>query len=634
MEIRNVNLQSNFLPSNNNFVQKNSPNFKGAAFATNLAGGFMQWIEEGGFLLSFLIQDFLGMTLPRTYAGFLRDREVTGKINSNEGFEVLGREGLSGPVMMAAAPLTFWATAKCGKTTGVNSQLIKRFGNSLKEIVSSNNFDKSVLKNKAKFKEEFFRRNVEAILEQNLGRENVNDESIKFIMERIKNYESIPEGTKLKRFRGKAKYRKQCVSEISDYIDSIRYKNSSDLDLLQKVKFGSDKLKDYKVFDTRRTIEALVKYSDDAITANKHLEKLDSALAESIKHKAIGKRLLANIAAVFATIGFLSVLPKIYARSSVAPGARKNIEQNESDISFKGKGEAPKGILEKIGKAIEKKQGDFASSELEYNGYNFTNTLMSGLALFGLITPRVLRANKRAQKDENGKKDYTEVWEILVRDITSTLTVIFAVPMLTRAFVTSFENKTGFVLMQKNRNMSKWKTFLDLLNPYSKAHVLTNSEIASLYGNIDSKEKMLNFAKYIDKNGGDLEKIISKSEKTSDLFNEKTLELDKLRNKTKSEKNKEIISFIEKIEEQVKKINNRKDKKSVDKIVKDLMIGIKPEKNPITKYARGWNSIPAAVATIFVTPYLLGWIIPRFTYKNTRRIHDKEDKAKKISQQV
>ena len=48
----------------------------------------MQGIENKGFAISFLIQDGLGMTLPRTLTGFYRDREVTGEYNIKEGLEL------------------------------------------------------------------------------------------------------------------------------------------------------------------------------------------------------------------------------------------------------------------------------------------------------------------------------------------------------------------------------------------------------------------------------------------------------------------------------------------------------------------------------------------------------------------
>ena len=177
--------------------------------------------------------------------------------------------------------------------------------------------------------------------------------------------------------------------------------------------------------------------------------------------------------------------------------------------------------------------------------------------------------------------------------------------------------------MQKDRTMTKSKTITDLFNPYSKAHVFTNSELSSLYDNINSKEKMLNFCKYIDKNGGDLQKILSKSENVQSVFNDNTLDLKKLASKPKAEKNKEIINFVENIE---KKIGGDK---SVNEIITKLMNGAsKGGKSKITSVARGLNSVPGILTTLFISPYILGWVIPRFTYANTRRIHAQEDKER------
>ena len=633
MEVNNnINLISSKETPKQDFEHKITPAFRGGISVMNGVGGFMQGIENGGFLASFLIQDFLGMTIPRTWAGFLRDREVTGKYNAQEGVEVLGREGMTGPCMMAVAPISLIVAAKCGKTTSVNSQLIKRFGNSFKEMISANNFDRSLLRYPDKFKEDFYRKNIQTILEQSIGKENVAQKDIEYILKKLQNYENIPKDVKLPFWRGKSVYRSHCLNNISKLIDRYRYRTSDELDMLNKVKFGSEILKDQKVFDTKKTFDAMIKYANDAITANKHLDKLDAAMAESIKNTSLGKRVITNIAMVAATLGVLSVLPKIYARSNIAPGARKNVQENgqngENNVTFKAK---PKfSLLEKLGKLLDKNKSDFVSSELEYNGHNFTPTLMAGLSLFGLITPRGLRAYNRAQKDENGKKDLTEIWEILVRDVTSSLAVVFAVPMMTRAAVTSYEKKTGYVLMQKDRSMGKLKTFLDVINPYSKAHVLTNAEISSLYDGVNSKEKMLNFCKYIDKNGGDLEKILSKSENYNKIFTEETLNPATLKGKTKLEKNKEIISFVEKLEEYAKKLNKKStvSKDGVNKLVKELMKGTKPGKSNITKYAKGLNSMPAFIATIFISPYILGWVIPRLTYRNTRRIHAKQDREK------
>ncbi len=589
------------------------PSFR-AASLLNTTGHVMQSIENGGFLASFLIQDGIGMTLPRTYAGFLRDKEVTGHYNFQEGFEVLGREGLTGPCMMAVAPVALFIAAKFGRSTSVNSQLIKQFGNSLKEFVNKNSFNKELLKNPDKFKQEFYKTNIEKILESTVGKENTKQESVDYILKQINNAEKIPADAKLARFRGKSKYKNQCINNIIEHINNIKYTTGTDLNMLRKVKFDENG----KNFVTKDAFEAMMKYSDDAITANKYLDRLDAAQAESIKNKSLAKRLITNISTICATLGVLSVLPKIYARSNTAPGARKKKEGQ--NVTFKGK----ESFLEKLGKKVGKNKSDFVSSELEYNGHNFTNTLMAGLSIFGLLTPRGLRAYKRAETDENGKKDLTELWEIIIRDVTSSLAVVFAVPMGTRACVTSYEKGTGFVLMQKNRNQtSKFKTALDLLNPYSKAHVLTNAEITDLYNNIDSKAKMLNFCKYIDKNGGDLQKIISKSQHKNHIFNDSTMSLDSLKTLSKKEKNKKVIEFFEKF-----------NHSNADEMITKLMKGTGSLKsNKIAAFARGLNSVPGLLTTFLISPYLLGWIIPRLTYKNTRRIHEKQDRERALQEQ-
>ena len=655
------------LPENGSIIQQNTnqqqveyaPSFKagGITGALNLFGSTMQGIEDGGFLVSFLIQDLLGMTVPRTGAAFLRDKDITGKYNIQEGFEVLGREGLTGPCMMSVAPIMFALAAKTGRSTSSNSQLIKRFGNSLKEIIAKPEFDKALLNNKEAFKQEFYKSNIREMLTNTVGKENVKDDSIKFIMEQIAKYEKIPTGETLpKNFIGiksKGKYKDQRIGEIVEHINNIKYTTSSELSMLDKLNVGSTALNDIKSYSTKDVIEAMIRYSDDAITLNKNLSKLDEAAAEDIKNSSIAKRFMTNVATMGATLGVLSVLPKLYIRSNVSPGARaamqlkeaqaaenakaQNSDANESsnEVSFKGKG-PNKSWLSKLGKKISKfTEKDFVGRELEYNGHNFTNTLMAGLSLFGLLTPRGLRAYNRAQVDEDGKKDLTELYEILIRDVSSSLSVVFAVPMLTRAAVTAYEDKSGFVLMHKDRSKSKWATNLDLINPYSKAHVLKNSEINSLYNGVDSKEKLMNFCKYIDNNGGDLQKILAKSEHADVIFNDKTIKLSDLANLSKKEKNAKIISLFESLGK-----DGSVEKKAVDEMITKLMKGgAKPKANKILGFARGLNSVPGVITTFLISPYLLGWFIPRLTYANTRRIHQKaenerQEKAKKLNTAV
>ena len=274
-------------------------------------------------------------------------------------------------------------------------------------------------------------------------------------------------------------------------------------------------------------------------------------------------------------------------------------------------------LLSKLGKFVSKFTNDKLAGELEYNGHNFTNTLMAGLSLFGLLAPRGKRAYDRAQVDENGKKDLTEVYEILIRDVSSSLSVVFLVPMLTRMFVTSYENSSGFVLINKDRTKTGVKKFLDLINPYSSSTVLSNSELTSLYNGVNSQEKMVNFCKFIDKNNGDLQKILSKSENLNEVLKENPLDLNGMKNLTKADKNKKILNYFENLGK-----DGKLSKQNVDEMITKIMKNTKnPKANKIASFAKGLNSIPAIITTFLISPYVLGWLIPRFTYANTRRLH-------------
>ena len=92
--------------------------------------------------------------------------------------------------------------------------------------------------------------------------------------------------------------------------------------------------------------------------------------------------------------------------------------------------------------------------------------MFAALSIFGLLAPRGKRAWDRAQIDENGKRDMTELNEILLRDTVSSLSVVFAVPILTKVFVNAYENKLGFILTNKaSEGKSGFKKFLDVINP-------------------------------------------------------------------------------------------------------------------------------------------------------------------------
>lgn len=599
----------------NNDKQHKSPNFKSEGFL-GMAANVMQGIENQGYLASFLIQDGLGMTAPRVWTGFNRDKEITGKWNVQEGFEVLGREGLTGPFMIAVAPAVLWVTTKFCRSTNTNTNLIKRFGQNLKDFVKDSNLDKKVKEDATKFKKEFSKFALEKYYKQTVKNDKQASETLEIIFKEFENLESKDK-----------KVRNESLNKIVTIINEKMLETSSNFYHLNKLSVGENESK--KLFNSKEVISALNDFCNDAIKNNSNFKSIDEKAAENIKNNFATKRLLTNVANVAITLGGLAVLPKIYAKSDVAPGAQtlQHIQkQNKHDetstdkkssVVFKGRGINSDGLFSRIGKFLTKTVPEKANELLEYTGYNFSKTMFAGLSIFGLLAPRGKRAWDRAQIDANGKRDMTELNEILLRDTVSSLSVVFAVPILTKVFVNAYENKLGFILTNKaSEGKSGFKKFMDVINPYSKLEVLSIAELDAIYGNIDSKAKLLNFAKFIDKNGGDLEKILSKSANVDAMFNEKTFKLDSIRDLAKKEKNNKIIELFKNFEVQ--------DLKAKDETIYKLMRNSdKIKQNKIAQAARGLYSLPGMISTFIISPVLLGVLIPMLTYYNTRKAHEK-----------
>ena len=161
-----------------NLMKKNKPTFKSGSALAGI-GNIMQAIESKGYFASFLIQDGLGMTLPRTITGFNRDKEITGEYNIQEGKEVFLREGLTGPFIIAVAPTVLWLTTKFCRSTNTNTNLIKRFGQSLKDFVGKSNIDNSIKQDAKKFKNEFAKFNIEKFYKSSVPNDTEANKTIK-----------------------------------------------------------------------------------------------------------------------------------------------------------------------------------------------------------------------------------------------------------------------------------------------------------------------------------------------------------------------------------------------------------------------------------------------------------------------
>lgn len=593
-----------------------NPSFKsiGMSSVLDLSSFMMQWIESKGYLVSFLIQDGLGMTAPRVWTGFHRDKEITGEYNVQEGLEVLGREGITGPYIIGVAPAILALTGKFCKSTNTNTRLIKRLGANLKEMISKPEFDKSIKNDAQKFKNEFYKYNLSKIYKDTVPNDTKSEETINYLVAEFEKYNSKDK-----------KASKEALNNIVEKINNKMVENSDSLYSINKVYVGTDSTK--TAFSSGEVIRALKDFGEDAIANNSAASSIDASAVDNIKNNFAAKRLLTNIANIVVTLGGLSILPKLYAPSDVAPGAKtmahlqhkdgNNNTKDASNPSFKGKGINTDGFFAKFGKLITKYTPEKLHELLEYTGYNFSKTTFALLATLGLLLPRGKRAWDRAQIDENGKRDMTEINEILLRDTVSSLSVVFAVPLLTKMMVRSYEDKLGFILTNRaSDGKNTFRRAMDVINPYSDLEVLSVADLDAIYGNIDSKAKLLNFSKFVNSKGGDLEKIISKSENSNVMFNDKTFTLESIKNLSKAEKNKKIIELFERIDEADPHV-----KEGISKLMKGSG-NIKH--NKIAKMARGLNSLPGFISTVFISPVLLGILIPMLTYHNTRKANAKK----------
>lgn len=634
-----ISNSTNVSVNNNNTTnlqnRKNSTAFKGVASTLlNIPGQAMNGIEQGGFVASFLIQDTLGMTTPRTAEGLHRDRDKNVKfkdMNFKEAGEVFIREFLSGPILMFTPYLVFALTRKhIGKSTFTNTSLLKGLGKTFTESVKGKASDATAKTVKNKFYKDAITKFVEHTTPSVKGSQKATDFVDKLYghVTKIDELESQVKTAKGKSFKDsvlnifrkkadkvvsekdliKSQLKEHKASLTSDF-NEFHTSNSDNLSLVNKVKLDND------AFGTDEAFKAMRDYAHDA-THNKDVSKITEDSARALEKTSMAKRIFSTVAASAGTIGAVSVVPKLYALlNPVAPS-----------VDAKGTGAKPAQQATQSTQAQAKpqdnKQGNNVAfkgnilKNLQFNGNQLTPMLMSTLAMGGLLAPRVSTAVKRAPIDpDTGKKNLIEVPEILTRDVISTLAVTFGVPLLSKAMVSAYEKKSGFVLKTKpEKEMSTTKKVLDMLNPISSITPYSNKDLKEIYGNVTTKDKLTNFASFIDKNGGDLSKVFKTLHKGEDVFKGTEAAFDTLPKGDRAASNSKIMNAI-------------KNFKDAD-VVK-LMTPKKAGKaNEMLLRARTLNSIPSFMSTLILVPVFLGMVLPKIVYGITAKNRKKQEAAK------
>ena len=588
MYVKAVNTNETKYPN----AKRNNISFNGLGQAAlNASGGLMQAIENGGFAASFLIQDGLGMLTPRAITGFNRDKEETGKINVKEGVEVLLRESITGPVMMATPFVVLGLlAATVGKSTFTNSNLIKRMGKVFKGTFA---------KKPENLKGAFYKDTLKQISEETLGGK-LSAESSNKILNNLLEMDKTEVAANLTKKARKDKL-KVLSGEIVEELNNAVKSNTSNFYEVNRIKLGDSN------FDSKQTIDAMRAYAKDFSKVPK--ESLDP---DRLMNKSLANRLVSNVVTLGATLLAMFNIPKIYAFNKVPPGchdknyvgeekssklAEKINKKNSDKETAKAENVSFKGAYDKLGKFLGEKVNEKLFHKLEFNGGNFTPELMTGMSVGGLLIPRGAKAVTRAPLKLDGEKDKTELHEVLIRDTASTVGVIYAVPVLSNLLVKSYEGKTGFVLRNGNS-------------------VLKSADLKQIYGDLGTTEKMKNFCNFISENKGDLRKVLGSLDNAEEM-----LELKSFVGETREAANSKIKEVVGKLK---------------DSEVVKLLESRKPEKHGMNKMlarARNLNSVPSLVSTLILSPIILGVLIPKLTYRLTKKAHE-EEKARKTPEKI
>lgn len=622
-----------------NTKKNNNPKFKGiGSAALNATGNAMNWIENGGFVTSFLIQDTLGMTVPRTREGLYRDRDKKVKfkdMNFKEAGEVFIREFLSGPLMMFTPFIVFALTKKfMGKSTFNNTGLVKKMGKNFTDVIKNKKSGETV----KGLKENFYRNTLHQMVEHTTPNATGKNEFVEKIFNNVSKLDELEAqlpnakgktfGQKLSnifksksnKFKSEKDILKEQIAETKGNIlkefNEYHTTHSNELGLVNKIRINND------TYSAAESIDSMRNYAFDAIKGN-DITQISEDTAKNLEKKTMAKRIFSTVAASLATIGSTSIVPAIYTiLNPVAPGAMDNGCYNPDHEHM------PTNKTQNIQKPDNNKTTDKKGNvqfkgnvlrQLQFDGNQLTPLLMTTLAAGGLIVPRVRTAVKRAPIDEDGKKNLIEVPEILTRDIISTTAVTFGVPILSKAMVNTYEDASGFVLKNNkpNEKMSTFKKIIDTINPLSSIEPFNNKDLKEIYGNIDSKAKLTNFVQFIDEKGGDLAKVFKSLKNGKESFAGTVGDFDSLTNAKLDRKasNAKIMEAI----------TNHFDENMVKKLMEPAKAG-KP--NGMFIKARNLNSLPKFLNTIVLVPVFLGVVLPKIVYGITAKNRKKLEEAR------
>lgn len=482
---------------------------------------FMDGIERGGFVASFLAQDCVGMVTPRIAEGLNRNREETGKLNWDFARREMLRECLSGPsVFIIPASMLALIKKFSGTANNVHVDYIKGFGKEFEKYAKENptGFKDATSTQKA-LAANVYENVLRTTTANQMPEQEIKATAQHFAEELVRSNKAKSKGF-FRKLAGKSvpNSKEDILANISNEFVAIRKRyNAPSTNQLNVEFIGANNKK--LVANFKKFSNSLLDYSNDAVhNAKKFFDKNNAGnVAEFIqKHtsRRVGSRALTNLGAWLAVVTFYFFIPKIYsmglngtnpglagldAEETTVETKKKDKKANKAkdEVAFEGK----TNIFNGVAKGLEKKNFKKVSDFFELDGNSMTTNSTLAL-LFGFCLPTRLM----------NSTDKHDTKEILTRDLFSFISILFGANVISRAFSKLFAGASGLALNTTPANHEK-SIFHKIKNyawPSGGIDVLSSDEIVAKYSKIqDYKDGINGFFEFVQENGGNLKRMLS-----------------------------------------------------------------------------------------------------------------------------
>lgn len=595
--------------------------------------GLMDFINAGGFVASFCIQDFFGFIFPRVHHGLTNGGKEKKDANGNTVLDKNGkpehepnwayarkegiREVVTGPsAFIIPYYLSKFISKKFGPLNGVKLNYIDSLHTPFAEFAKNN--QQALLDGKANrqgFYEKVFIDTINNGINSHLSEaEKMSEESVaakaKEFAQKLMSVETVQADKTLNKKEKAAKIA-QIGSVENDYMKLRKSMIGGKVnEMVVEMTSSNGTIKNGSISEL---LPSMKHFYDDAVnTISKHFKKDGTLNVESfMKHfanKKMGSRLLTNIGLFLTVAAFYTQIPKLYnmglkgnpalgedAVENPAKQDTKAKDSNGKDVAFTGN---PVGLLEKAGsKVFNNKISKSISDIFELNSGTLSSTAMPVLLYGFCIPPRLWNAQD--------KYDYKDIF---VRDMTAFTALLFGAKALERVFSDGFTKLTGLALNNKHMdNTNVFQKALAYVSPAGGKHdVLTSKQLTSKYTNLEEYKGGVNgFIDFIEQSGGNVKKALAKDKNVKSVVDEIVKDFNGK-------------SYVQASADEIKQALNKAHVNKSDLIKKFYKLF--ESENGLLRTAKTCNSFFGFLSTVV--------LIPSFIYGLTKYCKKLTDKAR------